>query len=140
MLERQVLIMIGGLFSKREGNGVPSKNGIYKTVEKYRGKGKMGVATAVVYVLKDTEMTGIVGLRVNSFDGIPWFAAVRLKDIYELHIENKIQVLNMSADNEKICINSGSMFTFYKRSIPNPSLRSIPKNYSDKVVEYISCL
>lgn len=126
------------IFNKREDNGVPGKVRIYKTIEKYRKPEQTGVATAAVCVLPDTEKTGIVGVKIVSFDYTPWFIAARLKDIYELHQEGKLRVVNMKLTRGEVYVNDDGLdFIFFKDKIVNPNLSDISKRYADDVVEYI---
>ena len=127
------------IFSRREHNDVPGKYKIYKTVEKYRKPGQTNIATAIVCIVPDTEKTGVVGVKIASFDGIPWLIAARLKDIYELHQERKIIVVNMNTTREEVQINNNGLdFIFFKDRIVNPNLKNISKQYADRVVEYMT--
>lgn len=122
-------------------NTVPGKTKIYKTVEKYRKPGQIYKAPATVVVLPDTEKTGMVGVIVNSFDGIPWLFIARLKDMYELHQENKLSVVNMNINKNEILIKglgpSGMEFTFFKKAIKNPNINIIHESYVQNAMQYL---
>jgi len=124
--------------NKKESNEIPGKTKIYKTVEKYRRPGQTHLAKAFICVLPDTDKTGMVGVKIESFDGVPWLIAARLKDICILHKEKKLEVVNLALINNKICINYNEFkFTFFKEIIPYPNIRLIPRRYVDAIIDYM---
>lgn len=118
-----------GFFKRRERNGIPGKTKIYKTVEKYRKPGQTHMAKAMAVVLPDTEKTGMIGVEIASFDGINWIIIARLKDIYELHQEKKLDVINMNTTRNEVTIDdNGLEFIFFKQGMQSPNIKSIPVN------------
>jgi hypothetical protein len=110
-------------------SGVPTKSKIYRTVEKYRKPGQYGIVNAEVGVTNYIRTLGLVKVRINSFDGIPWFIVARLGDIIELHLEGKINVINMNITNTSVHINDPytmKMFAMNKRDIKIVPFRNIP--------------
>lgn len=126
------------LFKRREHNDIPGKTKIYKTVEKYRKPRQTGAAKAMVVVLPDTEKTGMVGVEIASFDGINWLIIARLRDIYELHQEHKLDVINMNVNRTEVTIDdNGLELIFFKQNIQYPSIKSIPVKYADSAMKYL---
>lgn len=118
-----------GFFKRRERNGIPGKTKIYKTVEKYRKPGQTHMAKAMAVVLPDTEKTGMIGVEIASFDGINWIIIARLKDIYELHQEKKLDVINMNTTRNEVTIDdNGLEFIFFKQGMQSPNIKSITVN------------
>lgn len=121
-----------GFFKRRERNGIPGKTKIYKTVEKYRKPGQTHMAKAIAVVLPDTEKTGMIGVEIASFDDINWIIIARLKDIYELHQEKKLDVINMNTTRNEVTIDdNGLEFIFFKQDMQSPNIKSIPVKYAD---------
>lgn len=127
-----------GFFKRRERNGIPDKTKIYKTVEKYRKPGQTHRAKAIAVVLPDTENTGMIGVEIASFDDINWIIIARLKDIYELHQEKKLDVINMNTTRNEVAIDdNGLEFIFFEQGMQSPNIKSIPVKYSDDAMTYL---
>ena len=108
-----------GFFKRRERNGIPGKTKIYKTVEKYRKPGQTHMAKAMAVVLPDTEKTGMIGVEIASFDGINWIIIARLKDIYELHQEKKLDVINMNTTRNEVTIDDNGLELYSLNKVCN---------------------
>ena len=128
-----------GFFKRRERNGISGKTKIYKTVEKYRKPGQTHMAKAMAaVVLPDTEKTGMIGVEIASFDGVNWIIIARLKDIYELHQEKKLDVINMNTTRNEVTIDdNGLEFIFFKQGMQSPNIKSIPVKYADDAMTYL---
>lgn len=67
----------------------------------------------------------MIGVEIASFDGINWIIIARLKDIYELHQEKKLDVINMNTTRNEVTIDdNGSEFIFFKQGMQSPNIKS----------------
>jgi len=128
-------------FFNKNKNGIPGKQKIYKTVEKYRRPGQNYTAQAEIKYLACTEQNGLVGVCVQSFDGIPWEFIARLQDIIELHKEGKIYVTNLDIKISYIRIYdkaTSTIFMLNNSDIKTPLLSSIPEEFAQQLLNSLS--